>query len=329
MSDCPLPHEPERVVLAHGGGGRAMRRLLKERVASALGEQVLQHDAALLSASGKLALTTDSFVVNPLFFPGGDIGELAVYGTVNDLASAGAEPLALTLSLILEEGLELGTLDRVLASVRAAADQVGVQVVTGDTKVVERGHGHGLYLNTAGLGQVRLESSPQRVREGDVVLVSGDLGRHGVAVMAARQGLAFETPVRSDCASCLPQLRALDSVRCLRDPTRGGLAAVLHELAGPHDLLLDEAALPVHPGVRAACELLGLDPVHLPCEGRLVAFVDPEQAPVALAAWQALDPSAAQVGRVVGGRGRVWLQDAYGGERLLDLPLGEQLPRIC
>lgn len=329
MSDCPLPHEPERVVLAHGGGGRAMRRLLKERVAGALGEQVLRHDAALLSASGRLALTTDSFVVDPLFFPGGDIGELAVNGTVNDLASAGAEPLALTLSLILEEGLELSLLERVLASVRRAADSAGVQVVTGDTKVVERGRGHGLFLNTAGLGRVVLESSPERIGLGDEVLVSGDLGRHGVAVMAARQGLGFESPVQSDCGNCLPQLRALSSVSCLRDPTRGGLAAVLHELVGEHDLILDEASLPVHQGVRAACELLGLDPVHLPCEGRLVAFVPPELAGQALAAWKALDPSAARVGRVVEGRGRVWLKDAYGGERLLTLPMGEQLPRIC
>lgn len=321
---CPRPHAlGEVITLAHGGGGRATRGLV-EHIAAALGApDAAAHDGAVLAIDGPVALTTDSFVVDPLEFPGGDIGCLAVWGTVNDLVATGARVRALTLSLILEEGLPLALLDRVLASIAAT----GVPVVTGDTKVVERGRGHGLYVNTAGLGQVTLDLRPENIRPGDVVLVSGDVGRHGAAIMAHRMG--FEARLESDCGSCLPVLDALApfSPRCLRDPTRGGVAAALGELAGAHDIIVER--LPVAPAVAAACEVLGLDPAHLPCEGRMLAFVPEAQAAKAEAALQTLDPAACRLGVVVAGSGRVWTRDAYSGDRLLDVPLGSPLPRIC
>ena len=333
---CALPHAGQVITSAHGGGGRAMRGLLRDHVAAALGPDVLRHDGAVLDLTGRVAVTTDTFVVHPIAFPGGDIGRLAVCGTVNDLVATGAVPHALTLGLILEEGLPLATLDAVLASVRRTADEAGVAVVTGDTKVVERGRGHGIYVNTAGVGVVPdgVDVGPQRVRPGDAVLVSGDLGRHGVAVLVARQDLQIDGLLPSDVAPVVAAgaaLRAAGPVHCLRDPTRGGLAAVLWEIgkdAGV-DITIDEAAIPVAAPVAAVCELLGLDPLHLPCEGRLVAFVPGEAADVALAALQALDPAAARIGTVQEGTGSAWLSDAFGGRRLLDLPLGDPLPRIC
>ena len=328
----PVPENRVSVVtMAHGSGGRAMAQLLDEHIGPALGSQALRHDGAVLELGGRIAVTTDSFVVSPLFFPGGDIGSLAVYGTVNDLVATGAEPRALTLGLILEEGLELAVLDRVLRSVRAAADAVAVRVVTGDTKVVERGKADGIFVNTTGLGEVPpdVEIGPWRVEEGDVVLVSGDVGRHGIAVLSVREGLGFQTELVSDCGSLLEVGRALRGAHCLRDCTRGGLAAAVHEIVGASgfEVVLDE--VPVHPQVRAATEILGLDPLHLACEGRLVAFVPESEANAALAAMQAIEPTAARIGTVRGQGTAVWLRDAFGGERLLDRPYGNPLPRIC
>ena len=291
-------------------------------------------------AGGRVAFTTDTYVVHPRTFPGGDIGSLAVYGTVNDLAVTGAEPAYLSAAFILEEGLALDELRAVVASMRAAATACKVALVTGDTKVVDRGKGDGLFVNTAGIGVMppSVEIHPRRVRAGDVVLLSGDVGRHGIAVLSVREGLAFETPVTSDCGSVAPLVAALLTagidVHCLRDPTRGGLAAALNEIALDAELAVevDEAAVPVSDEVAGACELLGLDPLYVACEGRLVAFVPEAEAPQALAVLRRapLGHAATRIGRVVEGpAGMVTLRTRLGARRLLDLLSGEQLPRIC
>ena len=344
-ADCPLPQDDYPTVqLAHGGGGRLMRQLLDELILPTLrpdGARGL-HDAARLEAlpaGAQLAFTTDSYVVRPLFFPGGDIGSLAVHGTVNDLAMAGARALALSVSLILEEGLPMATLRRVLHSLRQAADAADVRIVTGDTKVVERGRADGVYINTAGIGVVPagVRVHPNRIRPGDALLVSGDIARHGMAVLARREGLEFETTIDSDCQPLWGTVAALldagIDLHCLRDPTRGGLASVLVELAreAQVDLRVDEAAVPVAPPVATACELLGIDPLHVACEGRLVAFVPAAQAAVALDVLRAAPGGAhaAVIGEVGAGAGRVTLRSPYGTDRPLDLPAGELLPRIC
>lgn len=346
-SACPLPLQDYPVVLlAHGGGGRLMQHLLDDLILPTLGVSGGQglHDAArlddmLAGAAGRLAFTTDSYVVRPLFFPGGDIGSLAVFGTVNDLAMAGARARALSVSLILEEGLPMTTLWQVLCSLRRSADAAGVRIVTGDTKVVERGRADGLYLNTAGVGTVPagVTIHPRHVGQGDAVLVSGDIGRHGIAVIAQREGLQFETVIESDCQPLWPTVAALldagIDLRCLRDPTRGGLAGVLIEIARQAgvDVLLDEVALPVAGPVAAACELLGFDPLHVACEGRLVAFVPAAQAAAALDVLRRAPggAQAALIGSVCGSGGRVTLRSRYGIQRPLDLPAGELLSRIC
>jgi hydrogenase expression/formation protein HypE len=340
---CPAPApDGERVTLAHGAGAGASARLFEERLFPSLANPALaeRHDGALLSLGvERLAFTTDTFVVSPLEFPGGDIGSLAVHGTLNDLAMCGARPLALSCALVLEEGLPLATLERVIASLAAAARAAGVPVVTGDTKVVERGKGDGLYLNTAGVGAVppgRL-LAPRRVAAGDAILVSGPLGEHGAAVLSVREGLGFESEIRSDSAWLGPLveslLEAVPETRCLRDPTRGGLGAVLHEIAAARglELELDEAALPIGEPVRAAGELLGIDPLFLASEGRLVAWVPAEAAERALAALRAhaLGAGAARIGCVAPGRARVVVRTRAGARRLLPLPAGEPLPRIC
>lgn len=340
---CPLPiTDYPNVLLAHGAGGQLMHQLLDGLIVPALGPALAPagHDAAVLPApAGQPALTTDSYVVRPLFFPGGDIGRLAVCGTVNDLAVAGAVPLALTLGLIIEEGLPMETLWRVLLSVREAALEAGVRIVTGDTKVVERGRGDGLYINTGGFGAVPPGAAlhPKRIRAGDAVLVSGDLGRHGIAVLAQREGLAFESPVHSDCAPLHRTVAALREagleLHCARDLTRGGLTGAVVELAAQAgcDIELDEANLPVGGPVTAACELLGLDPLQVACEGRLVAFLPAAQAAAALAVLRAAagGERAQCIGQVTPGRGRVILNGLFGVARPLDLPAGELLPRIC
>jgi hydrogenase expression/formation protein HypE len=347
-ADCPLPQDAyPTVLLAHGSGGRLMRQLLDGVILPTLmphGARGL-HDAARLDdlpPGAPLAFTTDSYVVRPLFFPGGDIGSLAVYGTVNDLAMAGARPLALSVSLILEEGLPMATLRRVLQSLRQAAQAAEVRIVTGDTKVVERGRADGIYINTAGLGGLAagVRIHPQRIAPGDAVLVSGDIGRHGIAVLAQREGLQFETAIASDCQPLWDTVAALldagIDVHCLRDPTRGGLATVLVELAreAAVEMRVDEATVPVAPPVAAACELLGLDPLHVACEGRLVAVVPTAQAQAALDVLRRAQGGerAALIGRVGAAAragGRVLLRGPYGIDRPLDLPAGELLPRIC
>jgi hydrogenase expression/formation protein HypE len=342
--DCPVPRAGgPRIELAHGGGGRRMRRLVREVFAAALGPLGLDaaRDAALLDAPpGRLAFTTDAFVVSPRFFPGGDIGTLAVYGTVNDLATAGAHPLCLSAAFVLEEGLPIDELVRIVASMAAAAAHAGVRIVTGDTKVVPHGQADGVYITTTGVGAVPsgLDLGPHAVVPGDAILVSGDVGRHGVAILSVREGLGFETALASDCAPvhglAASLLAAGATPHCLRDPTRGGLAAVLVEIAADAsvDLDVDEGAVPVAAAVASACELLGLDAIHLPCEGRLVAFVPAAQAGDALAAWRARPDgaTAARIGTVAArGRGEVHLATRLGTPRVLDLPSGEQLPRIC
>ncbi|MCC6526621.1 MAG: hydrogenase expression/formation protein HypE [Polyangiaceae bacterium] len=340
---CPAPFAThDRVVLAHGGGGRAMHRLI-EGMLGAFDNEALaaRHDGAVVGiGTTRLAVSTDSYVVRPMFFPGGDIGKLAVYGTVNDVAMCGARPRWLSVGLVLEEGTPLETLGRVVESMRRAALATGVAIVTGDTKVVERGKGDHIFVHTTGIGVVEhaLRIEPASVRAGDAVLLSGDIGRHGMAIMAAREGLAFESDITSDCAPLAAMVQGLLGrgleVHCLRDCTRGGVTSALVEIAeAAHlELELDEAAVPVHEDVRAACELFGLDPLYVANEGRLVCFVPEREAEAALAALRA-DPSgteAAIVGRVTGaGRGTVTVRSRYGTARALDMLNGEQLPRIC
>lgn len=340
VSDCPLPLAPDRVVLAHGAGGRLSHALVRDRFVAVFDTPELRAgtDAAVLAPAGPIALTTDAFVVRPLFFPGGDIGALAVYGTVNDLATAGARPRWLAVSFVLEEGLPLPDLDRVVASVAAAARASGVSVVTGDTKVVERGRCDGVYVTTTGVGEVVAPTplGPSAVRPGDAVLVSGPVGDHGVAVLLARGDVPIAADVVSDCAPVhglsLALLAAGIRVRALRDPTRGGLAAALVEVATAAGvgIRVAERDVPVRPAVADVCELLGLDPWLVACEGRLVAFVHPDDAEAALAVLRAQPggEGAARIGAVTADP-PVVVEGPFGGERVLDLPAGELLPRIC
>lgn len=326
------------ITLDYGSGGKKTAALIDEIIVPELGNAALNSlgDGAVLE--GGLAFSTDSFVVSPLFFPGGDIGKLSVCGTVNDLAMCGAEPKYLSLALIIEEGLPAENLRRVVASIKSAAEAAGVQVVTGDTKVVERGRGDGLYINTAGIGLVKYPGlGPDKMRPGDAVLISGTAGDHGAAVMLARDGL-MEGEIRSDCAALNGLAFALlDSgaqVRVLRDPTRGGVATTLCEFAESAKLgiELDEAAIPVRRDVSAACALLGLDPLYCANEGKMLAVVAPEDAQAALAALRSRPEgeNAAIIGRVTVERpGRVALRTAAGGARPLQKLAGEQLPRIC
>lgn len=326
------------ITLDYGSGGKKTAALIDEIIVPELGNAVLNSlgDGAVLE--GGLAFSTDSFVVSPLFFPGGDIGKLSVCGTVNDLAMCGAEPKYLSLALIIEEGLPAENLRRVVASIKSAAEAAGVQIVTGDTKVVERGRGDGIYINTAGIGLVKYPGlGPDKMRPGDAVLISGTAGDHGAAVMLARDGL-MEGEIRSDCAALNGLAFALlDSgaqVRVLRDPTRGGVATTLCEFAESAKLgmELDEAAIPVRRDVSAACALLGLDPLYCANEGKMLAVVAPEDAQAALAALRSRPEgeNAAIIGRVTVERpGRVALRTAAGGARLLQKLAGAQLPRIC
>jgi len=342
---CPLPYaDGECVTLAHGGGGRLAWELLEKVFLPALGDPASheRHDGVVLDPQGmKVAFSTDAHVVSPVFFPGGSIGHLAVCGTVNDLAMCGAEPRWLSSAFVLEEGLPLAALGRILADMRAAADAAGVSIVTGDTKVVERGKADGLYIATAGIGLVRAPTPvrPQAVQAGDAILLSGDLGRHGAAVLSVREGLEFDPAPLSDCQALhrpvLALLAAGVEVHCLRDCTRGGLTAALTEIArdGGLRLRVNEAAIPVSDGVAAACELLGLDPLQLACEGRFIAFVPATQTRRALDVLrsEAAASGAILIGTVIGPetRGTVELETTLGVLRALDLPAGEQLPRIC
>ncbi len=342
---CPVPDAgpTDRITLAHGEGGRLMRRLINERILPVVGSEQLAQlgDAAgLPTVAGPLAFSTDSFVVTPLFFAGGDIGSLAVYGTVNDLAVSGARPLWISLAAIIEEGFDQATFDRVLASVAAAAKRVGVEVVTGDTKVVPRGAADGLFLNTAGIGEVLTPTppGPEGLQEGDVLIVSGPIGCHGMAVMAGREGLEFDPPPTSDSAPLVDAVSALREaavpVRAMRDATRGGLGAVLHEWAETSGLSLsiDESRLPVTPAVRGVCEVLGLDPVHVANEGTMVVAVPADAAQAAVDTLRSVPETtgAVEIGRVeTRGVASVVVRRALGQAVPLEEPLGSPLPRIC
>ncbi len=343
-TSCPISiTSHDFVTLAHGGGGRMMHNLLERVVIPAFGNQPLEsrHDGAVLTVGkARLAFTTDSYVVHPLFFPGGDIGTLAVTGTVNDLAMCGARPLGLSAAFILEEGLPMATLEKVVASMARTAKAAKVGIVTGDTKVVDRGKGDGLFINTAGVGVIEhgLVIAPTSVRAGDAILLSGDVGRHGVAIMAVREGLQFETTIETDCAPLAEPVLALLAagieVHCLRDLTRGGLATTLIEIAESSRLHIDvgEREIPVEENVCGACEILGLDPLYLANEGRFVAFVPSGQADKAVAILQshAVSSRALRIG-TVGERPDklVTLLSRIGTRRMLDMHSGEQLPRIC
>jgi len=379
---CPVPRvADDRIVLAHGGGGRLTHQLIEKIFMPAFSNTMLEerHDGAVVSINGaRLAFSTDSFVVRPLIFPGGNIGDLAVNGTVNDLAMCGARPLYLSAGFILEEGLEMETLRTVVLSMQRAAASAGVKLVTGDTKVVDKGKGDGIFINTSGIGVIEEHPllaksarsgasqaderlgikgknggdapdlagvarsgntiSPASVQPGDVVLVSGDLGRHGIAILSVREGLEFESPILSDCANVWPSVEALlDSgieVHCLRDLTRGGLATTLNEIAADRNICikLEEALIPVDETVQSACEILGLDPLYVANEGRFAVFVPAAQADAALEVMKKVPVSqgSVQVGRVEGTPGRtVVLQTRIGGNRMVDMLSGEQLPRIC
>ncbi len=341
---CPLPTVNNGcVLLAHGGGGTLMHRLIEEVFLSRLAPSNVaeQHDAAVMTiGSTRIAFTTDSFVVRPLFFPGGDIGSLAVHGTVNDLAMSGAHPLFLSTGFILEEGFPIADLNRLVDSMADAARMAGVQIITGDTKVVDRNKGDGVYINTAGIGLVshRLEISPKSVRPGDAIIVSGDIGRHGIAIMAQREGLEFETTIESDSAGVAGTVqKLLDAgieVHCLRDLTRGGLASALNEIATAvgAQFELDQASIPVRNEVQSACEILGFDPLYVACEGRFVAFVPASDATHTLRVLH--DDTMGQDARIIGhvassGHPIVTMKTLIGSGRIVDMLSGEQLPRIC
>ncbi|MGM0552609.1 MAG: hydrogenase expression/formation protein HypE [Pseudomonadota bacterium] len=339
----PLDMRRGRVEMAHGGGGRAMSQLIDELFRGAFDHPALQQgdDCAVLEQpNGRLVMATDSHVVSPLFFPGGDIGSLAVHGTVNDVATSGAKPLWLSAGFILEEGFPLADLKRIVESMAAAAHDAGVGIVTGDTKVVERGHGDGVFINTTGVGVVEggLHLSGSRVCPGDAILLNGFLGDHGVAIMASRENLEFSTSIRSDSAALhdlvASMTAAVPEIHCLRDPTRGGLAATLNEIArqAAVGMTIREADIPVREEVDAACELLGLDPLYVANEGKIVSFCAAESAPLLLETMRGhpLGKDAAIIGEVVADRnGFVEMATSFGGRRKVDWIAGEQLPRIC
>jgi hydrogenase expression/formation protein HypE len=360
---CPRPLQNyPTIVMGHGAGGRMMADLIEHLFAPAfdnewlgqMGDSTVLPNATLATSS--LAFTTDSFVVSPLFFPGGNIGELAVYGTVNDLAMRGATALYLSAGFILEEGLPMETLGNIVTSMAQACKIAGVKVATGDTKVVQRGHGDGIYINTSGIGVIPagLDIGPRNARPGDAVLVSGTMGDHGIAIMSVREGLTFQTEIQSDTAPLYGLVEAMmgvaqmgghphsgassgapiQPIHCLRDATRGGLSAVLNELAGSSKVGIefDETKVPLRPEVNAACEMLGLDPFYVANEGKLVAIVAAGQAETILAAMQAHEygKNAAIIGKVVAEHpGLVTAKTSIGGMRVVDVPAGELLPRIC
>ena len=341
---CPAPLPArDTILLGHGSGGKLSAELVRDLFLPAFTNPALARldDQAVVRINGaRIAITTDTFVVKPLFFPGGDIGSLAVHGTVNDLAMGGATPLFLTAGFIIEEGLAMETLRRVVASLRHAAEAAGVQVVTGDTKVVERGSGDGIFINTTGIGVVPddIDFSADRARAGDKVLLSGSLGDHGIAILAQREGLEFESTIESDSAALhglvADMLAITHDSRCMRDPTRGGLSSTLNEIAEQSRVAIElqESAIPIREEVRGACELLGLDPLYVANEGKLVAIVPVEVAERVLAAMRQnpLGTNAQIVGTVRSGEaGLVTMRTALGTSRIVDMLAGDQLPRIC
>ncbi len=341
---CPAPlPAKDTILLGHGSGGKLSAELIRDIFLPAFQNPVLARldDQAIVNVNGqRLAVTTDSFVVKPLFFPGGDIGSLAVHGTVNDLAMGGAIPLFLSTAFIIEEGFPMEQLRRIVNSLRQAASDAGVQVITGDTKVVEKGKGDGLFINTTGIGLVPegIDLSASRARPGDCVLLSGSIGDHGIAILAQREGLEFETEIKSDSAALhtlvSTMLDATAAIRCMRDPTRGGVSSTLNEIAESSrvGIELDENSLPVHEEVRGACELLGLDPLYVANEGKLIAIVAPDAADVLLQAMRR-HPLGAET-QVIGtvkreNPGLVTMRTPFGTTRIVDMLAGDQLPRIC
>jgi hydrogenase expression/formation protein HypE len=344
MLQCPLPKfDHDIITLGHGSGGLLMHRLLEQTVFSVFGNEILdqQHDGASFTLEGRLAFSTDSYVVSPIFFPGGNIGDLAVNGTVNDLAMCGADARYLSLAFILEEGLRMEEFWLVLNSIKSAAQASGIQIVTGDTKVVERGKGDKLFINTSGIGAVHPAARIHHrfIQAGDVILLSGKLANHGIAIMSRRQGLEFETDILTDSINLNHTVMSLldqfgSAIRFLRDPTRGGLASTLNEMAGSAQLGVSvlQSELPLDEQVEGACEMLGLDPLYVANEGIFIAVLAPEQAEAALQALR-LDPNgknAAIIGQVTGEHtGKVVLKSRIGGQRVVNYLPGEQLPRIC
>ena len=342
--NCPLPLQYQQIVMAHGGGGRLMQQLLDNLIQPAFNNDILKRkeDSAVVDINGtRLAFTTDSYVVKPLFFPGGDIGKLAVCGTLNDLAMNGAKPLYLSCSLIIEEGFAIEDLNRIVHSMQHIAQQAGAMIVTGDTKVVDHGSGDGVYINTAGIGIIEnsLDISPRRIQAGDSVIINSDLARHGIAIMLEREGMQFDHTIISDCADLSGLVQTLINAgidcHCLRDLTRGGLASAMIELAAAsnHHIKINEAALPVQAPVNSACEILGFDPLYIANEGCFALFALEEQTGKALEILQShpLGRQAAVIGQVGKAHpgGLVTLKTAVGVNRGLDLLSGEQLPRIC
>ncbi len=339
--NCPLPIDKySHILMAHGGGGKLMHQLIEQLfLANFPPVNSVSHDSAILDLSEKkIAFTTDSYVVNPLFFPGGDIGLMAVYGTVNDLAMVGAKPLYLSLSFILEEGLSIDTLWRVVESIKKAAEICQVNIVTGDTKVVEKGKGDGIFINTSGIGIIEhnLQINPLAIQEDDVIILSGDIGRHGIAIMAVREGLEFETSIESDCAplhfTVLNLIKEGVEIHCLRDLTRGGLASALNEIAiaGQWEMNIDEDSIIVAEEVKGACEILGFDALYVANEGRFVVFTPEREAEKTLSILQKENPHARVIGRVKkANKGVVILNTVMGSKRVIDMLSGEQLPRIC
>lgn len=341
---CPLPlRDYPTIVLGHGGGGKLSSELIEHIFVPAFRNPALEtmaDSSVLPQPAGRIAFSTDSYIVRPLFFPGGSIGDLAVNGTVNDLSMSGATPLYLSAGFILEEGFPLSHLAAIVDRMSRAARQAGVQIVTGDTKVVEKGHGDGCYINTAGIGVIAesIHIGPTLARPRDVVLVSGTLGDHGMAIMSVREGLEFETIIQSDSAALNHMVASLlpfaPHIHVLRDPTRGGLASALNEIAAESQvgIVIEEQSLPVLPDVQSACDLLGMDPVYVPNEGKLVAIVDPAVAEAVLACMRAdvHGRDAAIIGKVTGSnKGMLAARTAIGGTRVIPLQIGEQIPRIC
>jgi hydrogenase expression/formation protein HypE len=343
-SSCPISiSEYSNIMMAHGGGGRLMNQLIEKIFLSAFSNNSLEnrHDGAVVRfGNTRLAFTTDSYVVQPLFFPGSDIGTLAINGTVNDLAMCGATPLYLSAGFILEEGLPMETLWKIVQSMQEAARIAGVQIITGDTKVVDRGKGDGVFINTSGIGIIEhnLDISPSSIRPGDTVILSGDIARHGMAVMATREGLAFESTIESDCAPLASLVSKLIGngveIHCLRDLTRGGLASALVELSesSKSHIEIEENLIPVQENVRGACEILGLDPLYVANEGRMVIFTGPQDAEKAISILRndSLAANATIIGQVMPRRSTlVTIKSSIGVSRIVDMFSGEQLPRIC
>lgn len=341
---CPIPiNDYPKVLLAHGGGGKLMHQLIEKMFSSAFNNDLLaqNHDSTMLNiSSNRISFTTDSYVVQPIFFSGGDIGSLAINGTVNDLAMSGAVPKYISLGLIIEEGFEMADLWKVVQSLSESATAAGVQIVTGDTKVVDKGKGDGIFINTSGIGIIEhaLNISPNNIQAGDVIIINGDIGRHGIAIMAEREGLEFEHKIVSDCAPLNGLVKnIIDSgidVHCLRDLTRGGLSSTLNELSmsSGSEILIDELLVPVHEDVRGACEILGFDPMYVANEGKFIAIVSKADSEKCLSIMKAhkYGVDSVIIGEVLGHNEKVVkLKSRIGTMRILDMLSGEQLPRIC